>query len=386
MTIAFFSNFLNHHQAFIAEELYKATGGSYTFVETMAMPDWIAKSGYPDFSSKPYLLQAWKDEKTMERARHLAIDAEVALFAGFEVLEFEKLRLSRSDKITFDVSERWLKRGLFNVLSPRILKLYWAYIIGGWSKKPVYKLCSSAYTAKDQITLFTYKDKCYRWGYFTSVPNIDLHSDDIFMQYEKDATATIHIMWCARFLWWKHPELPIHLASRLKSDGYNFHIDLFGSGDKLVEMKELAASLDVTDVVSFCGNKPNAEILDEMKRHQIFLFTSDRNEGWGAVCNEAMSQGCAVVGGHEIGSVPFLIVDGVDGLIFKSCSIDSLYAKVKGLLDNPMLIAEIRKNAVNKMQTIWSPKVAAQNLLTLIDDLQNGRDTSIKEGPCSKAY
>ena len=31
------------------------------------------------------------------------------------------------------------------------------------------------------------------------------------------------------------------------------------------------------------------------------------------------------------------------------------------------------------------PRRAVQNLLQLIDDLQNGRDTSIKEGPCSKA-
>ena len=386
MTIAFFSNFLNHHQVLVAEELYRAASGCYTFVETMAMPEWIAKSGYPNYSSKPYLLQAWKGDEEMEKARQLALDADVALFAGFEVLYFEKLRLSKTNKMTFDVSERWLKRGLFNVLSPRILKLYWAYIIGGWSKKPVYKLCSGGYTAKDQKTLFTYKDKCYRWGYFTDVSNIDSHSDNVLMREEKDAKSTINMMWCARFLWWKHPELPIQLASRLKSDGYSFHIDLFGSGDKLMEMKELAISLGVTDVVSFRGNKPNAEILDEMNKHQFFLFTSDKNEGWGAVCNEAMSQGCAVVGSHEIGSVPFLLEDGVNGLIFKSCCIDSLYTKVKELLDNPKLLASIRNNAVHTMQTKWSPKVAAQNLLTLIDDLQNGRDTSIKEGPCSKAY
>lgn len=386
MTIAFFSNFLNHHQVLVAEELYRAASGCYTFVETMAMPEWIAKSGYPNYSSKPYLLQAWKGDEEMEKARQLALDADVALFAGFEVLYFEKLRLSKTNKMTFDVSERWLKRGLFNVLSPRILKLYWAYIIGGWSKKPVYKLCSGGYTAKDQKTLFTYKDKCYRWGYFTDVSNIDSHSDNVLMREEKDAKSTINMMWCARFLWWKHPELPIQLASRLKSDGYSFHIDLFGSGDKLMEMKELAISLGVTDVVSFRGNKPNAEILDEMNKHQFFLFTSDKNEGWGAVCNEAMSQGCAVVGSHEIGSVPFLLEDGVNGLIFKSCCIDSLYTKVKELLDNPKLLASIRNNAVHTMQTKWSPKVAAQNLLTLIDNLQNGRDTSIKEGPCSKAY
>jgi glycosyltransferase involved in cell wall biosynthesis len=39
----------------------------------------------------------------------------------------------------------------------------------------------------------------------------------------------------------------------------------------------------------------------------VFIFTSDRNEGWGAVLNEAMGSGCAVVAADLIGSVPYLI-------------------------------------------------------------------------------
>ena len=128
--IAFFSNFLNHHQALVADELYRKTNGQYVFVELMQMPEWIAKSGYPDYSAKPYLLQAWKDKSSMFKAKNLAIDAEVALFAGFEVLELEKFRIANTDKITFDVSERWLKRGIFNLLSTRIMKLYFAYQTG----------------------------------------------------------------------------------------------------------------------------------------------------------------------------------------------------------------------------------------------------------------
>jgi hypothetical protein len=33
----------------------------------------------------------------------------------------------------------------------------------------------------------------------------------------------------------------------------------------------------------------------------------------------------------------------------------------------------------------WSPKIAAKNILQLIEYLQKGEDTSIVEGPCSKA-
>ena len=135
----------------------------------------------------------------------------------------------------------------------------------------------------------------------------------------------------------------------------------------------------------------------EMKEHDIFLFTSDRNEGWGAVANESMANGCVLVASDAIGSVPYLVKDGVNGLMFKSAStktsfgnpdqkaLDDLTEKVAWLLDNKEKMKEMQRAAFLTMYNTWSPKRAAQNLLQLIDDLQNGRETSIKKGPCSKA-
>ncbi len=37
-----------------------------------------------------------------------------------------------------------------------------------------------------------------------------------------------------------------------------------------------------------------------MERADVFLFTSDFNEGWGAVLNESMNSGCAVVASHAM--------------------------------------------------------------------------------------
>ena len=44
---------------------------------------------------------------------------------------------------------------------------------------------------------------------------------------------------------------------------------------------------------------------------------SGRKEGWGAVVNEAMSSGCAVVADAEAGSVPYLIENSKDGFIYR---------------------------------------------------------------------
>lgn len=376
--VAFFSVVLNHHQALLADELYEQTKHQFVFVELVPPSYDNTKGGNNSYSNRPYLLQSWKDDNHKQHAVEVALTAEVAMFGGG--LDYLRIRMNKG-LFSFEVGERWLKRGLINLLSPRLLKNMWYYHINHWEKKPLYKLCSSAYACADQYRLQSFKDKCYKWGYFTKVDNFKVEAPN-----QGASTSEITpIMWCARFLRLKHPELPIMLARKLKDDGRKVVIDMYGDGEEQESSKLLAQKLKVTDIVNFVGSIPNQQVLEEMRRHEIFLFTSDKNEGWGAVLNEAMSNGCTVVASNKIGSVPFLVNDGVNGMVFNSGDIESLYEKVVYLLDNPSERNNMAQRAYQDMSTIWSPKQAACNLLQLIDDLQHGRETSIKEGPCSKA-
>ena len=396
MIIAYFSNFLNHHQKLVADELASTEGIDYIFVETVPMYDWLKKGGYTDYSQVSYVLRAWENEENRQKAIELAKTADVALFGGPEVLYLEVIRAKNTDKISFEVSERWLKRGWLNLLSPRLIKSLCYYRILFW-RKPFYKLCASAFGASDQYKLHTYKNRCYKWGYFTTVDK----NFDVKASQNVRSSETTSLMWCSRFLKCKHPELPILMAKRLKEKGYRFSLDMFGSGEKLKEAKRLASDLGVTDMITFKGNMPNAKILQEMRKHEIFLFTSDRNEGWGAVSNESMSNGCILVGSDGIGSIPFLVEDGVSGITFKSANTDSgfigeklqidekalssLTEKVELLLNHPIERKQIAIQGYENMRDVWSPANAAKHLLLLIDDLQKGRDCSISHGPCSKA-
>ena len=57
MKVVFFTNFINHHQVHIADELYNMLGDNYTFVATEAIPQSFKNNGYPDYSDRPYLLK-----------------------------------------------------------------------------------------------------------------------------------------------------------------------------------------------------------------------------------------------------------------------------------------------------------------------------------------
>ena len=96
-----------------------------------------------------------------------------------------------------------------------------------------------------------------------------------------------------------------------------------------------------------------------------------------------MSNGCVLVGSNEIGSVPYLVKDGVNGYIFKSKNIDSLEKKVRMLLDNPKSIESMRNESLRTMQEVWSPANAARQFLELVDYIQNDKLSEYKqtEGP-----
>ena len=166
MKLVFYSIVLNHHQACLADAFYRILGSDYCFVETAECHD--NKGAADDYSKRPYLIRAWQSAELHEKAMELALTAEACVFGGYEALPYENARVQKG-LLSFDMSERWLKRGLLNAMSPRIFKMLAAYHLGGWGNLPIYKLCMSYFAAGDQHKLFTYRNKCYKWGYFTNV-------------------------------------------------------------------------------------------------------------------------------------------------------------------------------------------------------------------------
>jgi len=386
MKLVFISNFINHHQAPLADELYKRLGNNYTFVAQEPMPESFRNNGYPDYSDRPYLLNSYESEESNKRMLKLIDEADVVIKGHAPDSLIEK-RL-KEGKLTFRNSERVFKEKPWFLTGPRGWLHFFLHYIR-FNNKPSYMLASSAYTANDMYHVGAYKNKVLKWGYFTAVDENRIVAHKAFELEASKQDASISestpFMWCARFLSLKHPELPVKLAAKLKAEGYLFFIDMYGSGEKLDETKLLARSLGVEDVVHFPGNLPNGEILEAMMQHKIFLFTSDKNEGWGAVLNEAMSCGCAVVASNRIGATPFLVKHRQNGLVFKSEDFLSFYNAVKSLLDDKALLNKVSIAAQKTMVELWSPKVAAQKLITLCEELLQGNFTPPKEGPCSIA-
>ena len=96
-----------------------------------------------------------------------------------------------------------------------------------------------------------------------------------------------------------------------------------------------------------------------------------------------MNAGCAVVASKKMGSVPFLIQDGENGLIYNTYN--EFEKKVKQVINNKELRDKISKNAYKFITEKWTANMAAENLITLFNSILAGSEVDIKEGPASKA-
>lgn len=375
MKIVFISNYLNHHQQPLSEELYRLTEGNYRFIATAPMKEERRKLGYKDIET-PYLINCFNEPVPNDEVVRL-IDEADAVIIGSAPDAYIKSR-NKKNKLVFKYSERLYRT------SPGLLRLI-AHRIRFWKNYDAnpncYLLCASAFTASDFRKIGCFKEKAYKWGYFPMVADIEI--DQVLAN--KIANDPIRILWVSRLLDWKHPELPILIAERLDKAGIDFELDMFGIGDEFDRMKELVSRFHLEDKVHLKGAAPNETVIEAMRNHDIFLFTSDRNEGWGAVANEAMSNGCTIIASDEIGSAPYLIQPYVNGLTFESCNSDDLFEKVLYLINNPDKRIEMARNAYSSMRSIWSPAHAAESLTRLIGHLMDGTDYSETEGPCSKA-
>ena len=282
--------------------------------------------------------------------------------------------------ITLRYSERFYKKGRWRFVSPRGIWNTWNTYYR-YKNRNLFMLCASAFTSSDLYYHRAYIGKCYKWGYFPEL--LQYNQEDLMRKKQKE---NIEILWCGRLIDWKHPELSIKLAHMLKIEGINFIMNLIGTGDLENEIRRLINEYNLNPQVKLLGAMEPDQVRRYMEKADVFLSTSDFEEGWGAVINEAMNSGCAVVSSHGVGAAPYLIKDGINGMIFQNGNLKSLLRKVLLLVHDKNLCAMIGRRAYETILHEWNAQEAVRRLLLIIEDLnQYGESNRYLTGPCSKA-
>lgn len=377
MKLVFVSNYFNHHQLSFCDALYELLGGSFRFLQTQPMEEERIKMGW-EIQERPYVCclsegtapgapkttGGDREHRTISRedGQRMILEADVVIFGGCDDESYIQERLAAGKPI-FRYNERMYKEGQWKAVSPRgLLRKYKDHT--RYRKAPVYFLCAGAYVPCDYALIHAYPGKMVRFGYF---PETKTYAEG--QPFDRKRPGSI--LWAARMIDWKHPELAVRTAAYLKEhlQGIPFHMNIIGGGDLEEEMHRLAEELQVTEEITFLGFRGPEEVRTVMEESQIYLVTSDRKEGWGAVVNEAMNSGCAVVADHMIGAAPYLIRQEENGLMYRDGCEEELFRTVERLLLDPEECRRLGEAAQRSIITEWNARTAAERLVTLCGEL-----------------
>lgn len=376
LRIVFISNYLNHHQLPLCNAFLEMEQVDFRFVAVDPVSQSRLEFGYSDMDSKySFVTRAYLSADERAKALQELKDANI-LISG-EDLRCYLSKMELKDKLIFLYSERIFREITFNLeFVKNVLRAVKNHTLN--RNKNVHILCAGAYVSVEFKKLRAYKGRMYKWGYFPEVLERDKKH-----ALKMKATGLVRILWVARFLKLKQPYQAIEVAKALKEKGYDFVLDMIGSGDQEYAMNEKIHKEYLEDYINILSPMPHDDIRKYMDKANIFLFTSNAEEGWGAVLNEAMSSRCAVVANRCIGSVPFLLEHEKNGLIYDG-TVEDLLAKTESLLKDRKKQIELGEQAYETMIAQWNAKTAAKNLIQLSKRLLAGEgyDEQLK-GPCS---
>jgi glycosyltransferase involved in cell wall biosynthesis len=127
---------------------------------------------------------------------------------------------------------------------------------------------------------------------------------------------------------------------------------IVGTGP-LIEETEEYIKLNNINNIKLLGFKNKQEVIGIIKNSKALIVPSQWYEGFPMTIVESFSNGIPVIAG-DIGNLPTIIDDRINGMLFKYNNAEELREKVNELQNNNALLNKLRKGAMNSYNEYYN--------------------------------
>jgi glycosyltransferase involved in cell wall biosynthesis len=186
--------------------------------------------------------------------------------------------------------------------------------------------------------------------------------DEVRQRYGLPTAAPV-VLYASKLMRRKHPDDVIRAMAALAKKHIRATLFMVGTGEMEAELRTLAGALGVEDVV-FGGFINQAELPQVYAASDVFVLPSE-DEPWGLIVNEVMCAGLPIVVSDEVGCVPDLVKDGLNGFSMRAGDVSSLV----GALERVLVDESLRKRmGAGSLATIrgWSYEECRQGIIAAL--------------------
>ena len=386
------TNIPSHHQMPLAQALYNLLHDSFRVAFLSPVSGERITIGWNDAGvDTPWVLRVWESTQSANEFMNWMNEADVVV-NGFWDYGMLRRRLTQGKLCMMESERIWKPSNPLWGLPPRkmnsdslpinFIRCYYHKIRTilknhAVNSKHCHYLAIGAYAARDQSRIGMFNRRMWTFGYFVPVPkNAPTPRDPSCMR----------ILWAGRMINLKSVDVLLKAIRSITTGKRSVLVTLIGDGPELPRLKNLVVELDINDKVRFLPVMDPMGVRSEMQRSDVYVLPSTYEEGWGAVLNEAMSEGCVVIASEGVGAAPVLIHHGWNGFIFPVGDPVALAKHLEWAMLNPSEASAMGFRAWEYVRNFWSPETAASRLIALIDGLLGKTSMPFfTDGPCSPA-
>ena len=383
MTFAYCTNIWSHHQGCVCRELATLLGNDFKMVMFQPLDcEWSRERMEMGWNllppDEPWCIGPPKNdiELTAGNFNKYMLDADVAVIGISPYMDVAAIKQRiKLGKLTFIMGERYFKKEKrwYDFINPRQWRR-WAGLHFLLSPKNVHFLTMNHWCADDLAFLRVCKGRTWRWGYLTEVS---------LNEPSERRNAFIKIGWAGRMMACKQVDMIIEALACLPLDvRQKCRLELLGDGEMRTLWQQKAKKNGIDTIVEWGTLKAHDEFLRWLRRIDVYVFPSNRIEGWGATLVEAMDAGCAVIANAEAGATLEVVKDGENGFVFFGNDVGMLTKSLWVLIKDARLRKRLGQSAWQTIQE-WAPKIGAERISSLASDLlEDGRASCSYRGLC----
>lgn len=184
----------------------------------------------------------------------------------------------------------------------------------------------------------------------------------------KKTNKIMKILYVGKLIKRKNVDLILHALKKIDNK-YNFEFHIIGEGPEKRKLIKLVNKLNIKNRVEFIKPMPREQVLDVMKKSNIFVMPSV-NETFGIVYIEALASGCITIGTKDEG-IDGIIKDNINGFLIKKNDVSDLIKKLDLIFNLPQEnIIKIIENGYKTAEKYLESKVA-NNYLNQLKEILN---------------